>query len=144
MEPAFCATLADAVQLFQWLRKTPSDQEFASSIEMSFTKPELEVPPELWNNEKNSVYVSNFFPCGSVSAGFPAPSFPFLLVGCTSSKVEFTFRAEAWMLNLVNKTVNSCKVAFFESLIGFIVYIYRLGRIQVWYYFAVFFSAVHT
>ena len=48
-------TLQDADSLLGWLRLTPNDNDFTSSIELALGRSEMECPDELWSREQRSV-----------------------------------------------------------------------------------------
>ena len=55
VDPSLILTLQDADSLLGWLRLTPNDNDFTSSIELALGRSEMECPDELWSREQRSV-----------------------------------------------------------------------------------------
>ena len=55
VDPSLLLTLQDADSLLGWLRLTPNDNDFTSSIELALGRSEMECPDELWSREQRSV-----------------------------------------------------------------------------------------
>ena len=52
IDDALIRALIEAESLIDWLRGTPGDTDFSSSVEIGMGRSEMECPDELWNSEK--------------------------------------------------------------------------------------------